>query len=90
MVADLPCAVRGKQSAHVELVAPGELPAGWADWDSRRQESYNRHHDPGRWRAYWDEPIEGSRLAADRRLQIRRRTVTPTSPRLGRKQVGWE
>jgi hypothetical protein len=30
MVADLPCIVCGKQSAHVELVAPGELPVGWA------------------------------------------------------------
>lgn len=60
MVADLPCAVCGKQSAHVELVAPGELPAGWTDWDSRRQESYNRYHDPGRWRFIYDGPAAGS------------------------------
>ena len=60
MVADLPCAVCGVQSAHVELVAPGELPAGWADWDSRRQESYHRHHDPGRWRFSYDGPAAGS------------------------------
>jgi len=60
MVADLPCAVCGKQSAHVELVAPGDLPAGWMDWDSRRQESYHRHHDPGRWRLIYDGPAAGS------------------------------
>src|SRR3974377_325448 len=59
-VAELPCAVCGTQSAHVELVAPGELPAGWADWDSRRQESYNRNHDPGRWLFIYDGPAAGS------------------------------
>jgi hypothetical protein len=60
MVADLPCAVCGKQSAHVELVAPGELPARWTDWNSRRQESYHRYHDPGRWRFIYDGPAAGS------------------------------
>ena len=60
MVADLPCTVCGTQSAHVELVTPGELPAGWADWDSQRQESYTWHHDPGRWRFMYDDPATGS------------------------------
>ena len=60
MVADLRCAVCGRQSAHVELVAPGEFPAGWADWESRQQESYNRHHDPERWRFIYDGPAAGS------------------------------
>jgi hypothetical protein len=60
MVADLPCAVCGKQSAHVELVAPGELPAGWAEWDRRRQESYKRHHDPTQWQFIYDGPASGS------------------------------
>ena len=60
MVADLPCAVCGTQSAHVELVAPGDLPAGWADWDARRQEAYNRYHDPARWRFIYDGPAAGS------------------------------
>lgn len=60
MVADLPCAACGKQSAHVELVAVGELPAGSAGWDRRRQESYNRHHDPGQWRYVYDGPASGS------------------------------
>src|SRR5215471_11203002 len=31
MVADLPCAVCGKQSAHVELVAPGDRAEGGAE-----------------------------------------------------------
>ena len=60
MVADLPCAICGKQSAHVELVAPGELPARWTDWDGRRQESYSRYHDPSRWRFIYDGPAAGS------------------------------
>ena len=60
MVADLPCAVCGRQSAHVELVAPGELPTDWPDWDSRRQEQYQRAHDPGRWRFIYDGPAAGS------------------------------
>ena len=60
MVASLPCAVCGRQSAHVELVAPGEVPAGWAEWDSRRQESYRRFHDLASWRFIYDGPAAGS------------------------------
>lgn len=40
--------------------APGEMSAGWADWDSRPQESYNRLHDPGRWQFIYDAPAAGS------------------------------
>jgi hypothetical protein len=65
MVADLPCAVCGKQSAHVELVAPGELPTGWGDWSSRRQETYLLFHDPGRWRWIYDGPAAGSGDGSD-------------------------
>jgi hypothetical protein len=60
MMAHLPCAVCGTQSAHVELIAPGDLPAAWAEWDARRQESYTRQHDPARWRFIYDGPAAGS------------------------------
>ena len=56
----MPCAVCAKQSAHVELASPGELPAGWTNWDRRRQESHSRHHDAGRWRFVYDGPAAGS------------------------------
>jgi hypothetical protein len=54
MVADLPRALCAKQSAHVELFAPGDLPSGWAQWDARHLESYNRYHEPTRWRVIYD------------------------------------
>lgn len=60
MVADLPCAVCGKQSAHVELVSTGELPTAWAEWDRRRLEPYKRHHDLSQWRFVYDGPASGS------------------------------
>jgi hypothetical protein len=60
MVADLPCAVCSRQSAHVELVAPGTLPAQWAEWDARRQATYEELHDAGRWRFIYEGPAAGS------------------------------
>src|ERR1700726_2864586 len=60
MVADLPCAACGRQSAHVELVAPGDLPAQWAEWDARRRAAYEELHDAGRWRFIYDGPAAGS------------------------------
>jgi hypothetical protein len=60
MVADLPCAECGRQSAHVELVAPGDLSALWAEWDARRQATYEKLHDAGRWRFIYDGPAAGS------------------------------
>jgi hypothetical protein len=43
------CAECGEPASRVELVAPGQLPAQFADWDSRRQASFLRNHDFGRW-----------------------------------------
>jgi hypothetical protein len=60
MIASLPCAVCGEQSAHVELVAPGSLPAGWAQWDVRRQATYKQFHDASWWRFIYDGPAAGS------------------------------
>jgi len=60
MVADPPCAACGRQSAHVELVAPGDLPAQWAEWDARRRATYEELHDAGRWRFIYDGPAAGS------------------------------
>lgn len=60
MVANLPCAICGKQSAHVELVAPGEFPSKWAEWAASRQATYERFHDPSRWRFIYDGPASGS------------------------------
>lgn len=53
VAADLPCAMCGKQSAHVELISPGELPAGWSRWDSPRQ-------DPIQWRFIYDGPASNN------------------------------
>ena len=63
MVADLPCAACGKQSAHVELVAPGDLPVQWAEWDARRQATYEELHDTGRWRFIYYDPRQGPATA---------------------------
>ncbi len=49
MVATPPCAVCQAPSARIELVAPGELPAEWEHWDSRRRGSFLRHREPERW-----------------------------------------
>ena len=80
MVADLPCAVCGKQLAHVELVAPGELPTVWAEWDRRRQESYKRHHDPSQWRFIYDGPASGSGDGHDINIAEAARIAAAFSP----------
>ena len=43
------CAACGSPSSWVELVAPGELPAKWQQWDSARQGSFLLHRDPQCW-----------------------------------------
>jgi hypothetical protein len=43
------CAACGSPSSWVELVAPGELPAKWQQWDSARQGSFLLRRDPQCW-----------------------------------------
>ena len=71
MVVTPPCAVCQAPSARIELVAPGELPAGWEHWDGRRRDSFLQHREPDRWllirhgRCYREgdrgDPIDASR-----------------------------
>jgi hypothetical protein len=49
MVVTPPCAVCQAPSARIELVAPGELPAGWEHWETWKRDSFLRHHEPERW-----------------------------------------
>jgi hypothetical protein len=48
-VATPECAECGRQTSRVELVAPGEYPAEWAQWDVDRKESFLRRREPGEW-----------------------------------------
>jgi hypothetical protein len=71
MVVTPPCAVCLAPSARIELVAPGELPAGWEYWDSRKRDSFLRHREPARWllifkgvaagNGYGGDPVDASR-----------------------------
>jgi hypothetical protein len=49
IVVSPPCAACGNPSARVELVAPGQLPAGWEQWPSTVQGGIVRQHEPGQW-----------------------------------------
>ena len=50
MVITPPCAACGAPSAHIELVAPGQLPAGWDKWPPGTMHgSILRRPEPGRW-----------------------------------------
>ncbi|MEV4481853.1 hypothetical protein [Micromonospora coxensis] len=52
-VADPPCAMCGRPSSHVELVAPGAKPADWQRWPPQRRDAYDtarqRHGDQQWW-----------------------------------------
>ena len=71
MVVTPPCAECQAPAARIELVAPGELPAGWEHWDSRKRDSFLRHHEPERWlliftgvaagNGYGGDPIDAGR-----------------------------
>jgi hypothetical protein len=70
MVVTPPCTACGTPSARVELVAPGEVPAGWEQWPGTVQASIVRQRQPGQWyllfkgiAAYngYGDPIEASR-----------------------------
>jgi len=43
-----PCLACGSPSTRIELVAPGELPVEWEQWDSRRQGFFLLHREPER------------------------------------------
>jgi hypothetical protein len=49
MVVTPPCAVCGTSSARVELVAPGQLPAGWEQWPGTVRVGLARQREPGQW-----------------------------------------
>jgi hypothetical protein len=64
MVAALRCAVCGSDSGRVELVAPGQLPAAWAEWKVDTREVFETYHDPTMWRLLF-EGIEGGNGLGD-------------------------
>jgi hypothetical protein len=49
MVVTPPCAACGTASARIELVAPGQFSAAWAQWRSTVRASIVRHRGPGQW-----------------------------------------
>jgi len=49
MVVTPPCAACGIPAAHIELLAPGQLPAGWDQWPGTAQGSFLRPPRPGQW-----------------------------------------
>lgn len=71
MVAAPPCLTCGSPSTRIELVAPGELPAEWEQWNSQRQGFFLLHREPERWHlifkgiatenGYMGDPIDASR-----------------------------
>lgn len=49
MVVTPPCAACGTPAAHIELLAPGQLPAGWDQRPSTARGSFLRPPRPGQW-----------------------------------------
>ncbi|MEU7227725.1 hypothetical protein [Streptomyces chrestomyceticus] len=43
------CVICGAQVAHLELVAPGRLPARWARWNAAVRRLYTQCRDPAQW-----------------------------------------
>jgi hypothetical protein len=65
MVAAPPCAICGSPSARIELVAPGQLPADWDQWNDERQGAFQRRRDPGRWHLLFDGVTAGNGWVGD-------------------------
>jgi hypothetical protein len=65
MVVTPPCAVCQAPSARIELVAPGELPAGWEHWETWKQDSFLRHHEPERWLLIFKGVAAGNGFGGD-------------------------
>ena len=71
IVAAPPCVARGSPSTRIELVAQGELPVEWEQWNSQRQGFFLMHREPERWHltfkgvatenGYMGDPIDASR-----------------------------
>ena len=49
MVVTPPCAACGTPAAHIELLAPSQLPAGWDQWPTATHGSFLRRPGPGQW-----------------------------------------
>lgn len=49
MVVTPPCAACEAPATRIELVAPGQLPAQWAQWPRAARDSFGRHRGPGQW-----------------------------------------
>lgn len=63
LVAEPPCAVCGTPSARIELIAPGDLPARWDQWQDGERETFTRHYrNPARWHLLYQGPAAGSDL----------------------------
>ncbi len=84
MVATPPCAQCGSPSTRIELVAPGELPVEWEQWDIRRQGFFLLHREPGRWHLFLkgvatENGYAGDPINADRAERIIRAFRPPLS-----------
>jgi len=83
MVVTPTCAACGAPAARVELVAPGQLPAGWEQWSAAVRDSVMRDRGPGQWYLIVDgvaagsgcgravDPGEAGRIAQAFRLPLR-------------------
>jgi len=65
MVAAPPCVVCGQPSARVELVAPGQVPAGGDQWDDGRRDAFRRRRDPARWHLLFEGVAAGNGWGGD-------------------------
>jgi hypothetical protein len=65
MVAEPPCRICGTPSARVELVAPGEPPAQWNQWDADRRTAFEHHREPGRWHLLFEGTAAGNGRCGD-------------------------
>jgi hypothetical protein len=60
MLAMPPCAMCGKPSTWMELVAPGELPADWEHWGQRRRDCFTASRNPDQWYLFYEGVAAGN------------------------------
>jgi hypothetical protein len=60
MVVTPACAACGAPAARIELVAPGQLPAGWEQRPATARDSMMRDRDPGQWYLILDGVAAGN------------------------------
>jgi hypothetical protein len=65
LLARPPCALCGAESSSVELVPPGDLPAGWPEWDEATRSMYLKYHDDTRWRFIFTGVVAGNGMGDD-------------------------